>query len=113
MIHQKLPPDGRWLAYFSIESGSVGEVYVQSFPNPSARWQISTAGGHSPRWRRDGKEIFYLAADQKLMAVPIRATATALEPSTPIPLFEIRIPPVAAGVRQQYDLSAYGQRFIA
>jgi dipeptidyl aminopeptidase/acylaminoacyl peptidase len=106
----KLSPDGRWVAYTSTESGN-NEIYVQNFPNPSAKWQISTEGGNQARWRRDSKEIFYIATDQKLMAVPVRATATALEPSTPIPLFDVRVPGGAA-LRQQYDVTPDGQRFL-
>jgi hypothetical protein len=109
-LEAQLSPDGRWLAYASNESGT-SEVYVQSFPTPSAKFQISTNGGRSPRWRGDGKEIFYLAAGQKLNAVPVRAAVTALETSTPISLFEVRIPALTLG-RQQYDVTADGQRFL-
>src|SRR4029077_15422640 len=55
-------PDGRWVAYQSDESGKY-EVYVAPFPGPAGKWQISTAGGTNPRWRRDGTEIFYMAPD--------------------------------------------------
>ena len=67
-----LSPDGRFLAYTSNESGRF-EVYVQSFPGPGGKWQISTAGGGEPHWRADGKELYYRAPDQKVMAVEIRA----------------------------------------
>ena len=65
-------PDGRWVAYQSNESGRY-EVYVQPFPGPGGKWQVSTDGGIAPRWRRDSKELFYIAPNGKLMAVPIRA----------------------------------------
>jgi dipeptidyl aminopeptidase/acylaminoacyl peptidase len=65
-------PDGRFLAYQSNESGRA-EVYVQSFPGPGGKWQISTSGGRDPQWRADGKELYYRAPDQKLMAVDIQA----------------------------------------
>ena len=67
-------PDGRFLAYQSNESGRA-EIYVQSFPGPGGKWQISTAGGIEPHWRGDGKELYYRAPDQKLMAVEIQAGA--------------------------------------
>ena len=66
----QVSPDGRWMAYFSNESGR-GDVYLQRFPTASGKWLVSTNGGHSPRWRRDGQELFYVASDQKLMAVSI------------------------------------------
>ena len=61
-------PNGRWIAYVSDESG-MPQVYVQSFPTLTGHWQVSPDGGTQPRWRRDGKELFYLAPDRKLMAV--------------------------------------------
>ena len=63
-------PSGRWMAYVSNESGRI-EVYVTTFPEGSARWQISSGGGSQPRWRRDGKELYYYAADGWIVAVPI------------------------------------------
>ena len=68
-------PDGRWFAYVSDESGRK-EVYVQTFPPSGAKWQISTDGGSFPNWRGDGKEIFYMSPDQKLMSVEVRADST-------------------------------------
>jgi serine/threonine protein kinase len=88
-------PDGRWIAYDSDESGT-REVYVQGFaPDrvPAAavgKWQISTAGGEKPRWSRDGKELYYLSLDRKLMAVPVKAGST-FEPGLAVPLFETRV----------------------
>ena len=100
-------PDVRWMAYSSDESGR-REVYVQAFPTPSDKWQISTAGGSYPRWRRDGKEIFYIGADRKLMAVAIQADST-LQAGQPQALFEPRVfgAPVI-----NYTVSADGQRFL-
>jgi Tol biopolymer transport system component len=110
--HAQFSPDGRWMAYASIESG-IYEVYVQSFPAGSGKWQVSTSGGVQPRWRRDGKELFYLAPDGKLMAVPIMAGAT-FERGTPAPLFQTRVYGLAtaAGYSQQYDVTSDGQRFL-
>jgi serine/threonine protein kinase len=80
--------DGRWVAYASNDSGRY-EVYVRSFPAGNGQWQVSTNGGVQPRWRRDGKELFYLALDRKLMAVPVRGVST-LEFGAGVPLFEAR-----------------------
>ena len=84
-------PDGRWVAYVSNETGS-DEVYVQPFPGPGSKWQVSTNGGADPRWRRDGQELFYLAPDGKLMAAAIRIAADgrALSPGGPVALFPTR-----------------------
>ena len=82
----RLSPDGRWLAYVSRESEE-SNVYVRPFPSGEGKWQISVDGGAEPRWRGDGKELFYLAKDQRLMAVPINA-ATSFEPGVAKVLFE-------------------------
>ena len=66
----RFSPDERWFAYQSNEFGRF-EIFVKSFPPAAAKWQVSTEGGSQPRWRRDGKELFYLAADGRLMTVPI------------------------------------------
>jgi len=100
-------PDGRWIAYASNESGRY-EVYVQPFPGPGGKWQISTSGGSMPVWRRDGKELFYLAADRRLMAVPV-VTGEAFETGTPVALFEARL---KDDPDRHYDVSADGQRFL-
>jgi eukaryotic-like serine/threonine-protein kinase len=103
-------PDGKWIAYSSDESGR-REVYVQGFaPDrvPAAavgKWQISTAGGDKPRWRRDGRELYYVAPDRKMMAVPVK-TSPVFEPGVAIPLFETRL----VGFLP-YDVSADG-RFL-
>jgi Tol biopolymer transport system component len=83
-----LPPDGRWLAYASDESGKF-EVYVQSFPGGGGKRQVSNGGGSGIRWRQDGRELFYYAGDGKLMAVPVRS-GESLEVDAAIPLFEFR-----------------------
>ena len=85
----RFSPDGKWMAYHSDESGRL-EVYVQPFPASGGKWQVSKDGGSYPKWRRDGKEMFYLAADRKIMAVEVHAGAT-FQASVPMPLFETRI----------------------
>jgi serine/threonine protein kinase len=84
-------PDGRWIAYVSNESG-VAQVYVQSFPELTGKWQISTQGGTQPRWARDGKELFYLTLDRKLVATSYK-TADAFEVGATEVLFETTLPP--------------------
>lgn len=77
----QLSPDGRWIAYRSSKSGRP-EVYVQPFPPSGGKWQISTAGGHEPRWRRDGKELFYTLG-QKILAVPVKTEGATFEAGIP------------------------------
>jgi len=101
-------PDGRWMAYVSDESGSQ-QVYVRSFLAAAGQRQISTDGGTQPRWRRDGKELFYLAPDRKLMAVIVKSGAT-FEADLPRPLFQTELNVNA--LRQSYAVSADGQRFL-
>jgi hypothetical protein len=107
-------PDGHWVAYQSNEGGPL-EVYVQPFPGPGGKQQISTAGGASPRWRPDGTELFYLSPEATLMAAPIRTQGPTLEPGAPLPLFPARITGpfsgTAGNIRPQYDVSADG-RFL-
>lgn len=110
-------PDGRWVAYQSNESGPF-EVYVRTFPGPGSQWRVSTAGGTQPRWRPDGKELFYVAPDTRLMAAPIAMGRDkhSLEPGTPVPLFATRLASgsgisAVAGTRPQYAVAADG-RFL-
>ena len=79
-------PDGRWVAYNSLESGSL-EVYVAAFPSFPQKRQLSAGGGAQPQWRGDGKELYYLAPDRKLMDVDVRSGAT-LETGVPHALFQ-------------------------
>jgi len=99
----RFSPDGRWIAFESDESGKP-EVYVRPFPGPGGKWQVSTAGGRGPRWRRDGKELFYRSADNKMMAVPVRLDPT-FQAGSPAALFSVR-------PGSDYDVSADGQRFL-
>ena len=107
--HAQFSPDGRWVTYSSNSSGR-GEVYVTAFPSAAQQRQISNNGGEQPRWPRRANEIIYLAADGKLMSVPVKAGAT-FEASPPQPLFAIRTNPLV-NLRQQYAVSADGQRFL-
>jgi Tol biopolymer transport system component len=86
--HGRFSPDGRWIAYNSNESGR-REVYVRPFPGSGDRQQISSGGGTQPCWSRDGRRLYYLATDWKLMEVPLRVNAATLQPGTPHSLFSI------------------------
>jgi len=117
-IEGQLSPDGTWLAYASNESGRY-EVYIQTFPEPGGKWQVSVAGGAQPRWGRDGRELFYVASDSRLMAVPIRVARDARAPQTsaPVGLFSTRlasggnIPLNGFQARAQYAVASDG-RFL-
>jgi Tol biopolymer transport system component len=104
-------PDVGSLAYTSNASGRF-EIYVQSFPDPGLRAQVSPNGGTDPRWRPDGKELFYMALDGTLMAVPVRAVRP-IEFGRPIPLFQFYslVRGIPAG-KPPYDVTPDGQRFI-
>src|SRR5262249_55044838 len=79
-------PDGKWVAYASNESGK-WETDGPSFPGARGRWQVSTGGGEHPRWRGDGRELFYLSSDYKMMAVPV-TTGVKFDAGTPVALFQ-------------------------
>jgi dipeptidyl aminopeptidase/acylaminoacyl peptidase len=107
-------PDSNWIAYQSNESGRF-EIYVQPFPTAGSRTQITSNGGTQVRWRRDGKELFYVALDDRLMAVPIKISSDgkAIDAGAPRPLFGTHIGGAVSGVyRPQYMVSADGQRFL-
>jgi Tol biopolymer transport system component/predicted Ser/Thr protein kinase len=110
--HARLSPDGRWLAYDSDETGT-SEVYVRPFPGTTAAtWRLSDHGGREPKWRGDGRELYYLSADERLMAVRIR-TGSRFEADLPVPLFQA--PAVGGntlGVANKYDTTLDGQRFL-
>jgi eukaryotic-like serine/threonine-protein kinase len=104
-------PGGKWVAYASTESGK-WEIYVTSFPDARGKWQVSTAGGTQPRWRGDGKELYYLAWDAKLMAVPIAGGAN-FDAGSPVALFQAN-PRVLVATSElvSYDVAKDGQRFL-
>jgi serine/threonine protein kinase/Tol biopolymer transport system component len=102
-------PDGKWIAYTSDESGAP-EIYAQPFPASGGRWRVSTGGGCQPRWRRDGKELFYIALDGKLMAVDVKLGAT-LEARVPKTLFGTRVLSLT-DFGTHYAVTANGQRFL-
>jgi serine/threonine protein kinase/Tol biopolymer transport system component len=110
----QLSPDSHWLAYTSDESGH-REVYVRPFPAAEGQWQISIVGGEQPRWRGDGKELFFFGADSQITAVTVKATPgtkPSFERSSPQPLFEAHLAQAAASVLPEYDVTADGKRFL-
>jgi eukaryotic-like serine/threonine-protein kinase len=109
-ISAAFSPDGRYVAYASNDTGSY-EVYVQTFPQQSGKWQISAAGGLQPRWSRDGKELFYLALDGRLMAVDVSTSQEAFQAGIPKPLFQTSLSVTYAG-RNMYVVSPDAQRFL-
>jgi eukaryotic-like serine/threonine-protein kinase len=103
-------PDGRWFAYSSAELGRP-EVFVQRFPPSGAKWRISINGGSHPRWRRDGKELFYLAADGKLMAVPVASDRNTFRADVSRELFQTGLNRLYPRIRS-YGVSPDGERFL-
>ena len=101
-------PDGRWLAYASNESGRF-EVYVRRFPGPTGRLLISTGGGRFPIWSRNGRELFFRAADGRIMVVPYTAKGDSFEPGRPHVWSEMHSP--GLGSIPTYDLAPDGKRF--
>jgi Tol biopolymer transport system component len=109
-------PDGRWVAYQSDESGQ-SEIYVQPFPGPGRKERISTNGGEQVRWSSDGKELFYIGVDDRLMSVPVRIHPDKrLEAGTAVPLFTTNVSTAEQQLtrlaRQQYMVSRDGKRFL-
>jgi hypothetical protein len=103
----RISPDGRWLAYVSDENGG-SEIFVQSNPPGSGKWQISTAGGTQPCWSRDGKELFFLSTDTKIMSAAI-STDSGFNAATPVALFSVSLRPDTLA---QYDVSRDGRVLV-
>lgn len=100
--------DGRWLAYISLESGA-WEVYVEPYRRVGPRVRVSPEGGGQPKWRGDGKELFYAAPDGRLLAVEVRAGEEGLQVSLPTALFDAR---ATDPIRDEYAVTADGERFL-
>jgi len=103
----RISPDGRWLAYTSLESGKEN-VYVTPFPNGDGKWQVSTDGGWMSRWRKDGKELYYIDEAGRLTAVEVDGSGPTFKQGTTNILFQN----TSLGVSTSYDVSADGQRFL-
>jgi Tol biopolymer transport system component len=108
--HARVSPDGRWVAFANGDTGPF-QIYIQDYPAPSGRWQVSTSGGIQPKWRRDGKELFYLSLDSRLMAVPVTLGALP-EIGKPQPLFQTGIESITGFTWHQYDVTRDGQHFL-
>jgi len=113
-VRGQFSPDGKWVAYTSDESRA-NEVYVQSFPAGGVKQGVSSKGGDWVRWRGDSREMFYIAADRKVMSVAVRPISGSLELGTPQALFTIPVAPTrsADNAPYTYDLMPDGQRFLA
>jgi hypothetical protein len=99
------------VAYASNEAGK-WEIYVTSFPEARGKWQVSTGGGEQPRWAGNGKEIFFLSPEGKIMAVPVK-TGASFDAGTPVALFQASAREIAANSEQaMYDVDQTGQRFL-
>jgi Tol biopolymer transport system component len=106
----RFSPDGRWIAYASDESGAY-QIYVQSFPTSGGKWQVSTNGGFFPAWRRDGKELFYVSPEKKMMAVEVKGEGATFEPALPKVLFDMRIR-TFIDPQARFAVTADGQKFL-
>jgi Tol biopolymer transport system component len=107
----QISPDGKMAAYASDESGS-WEVYATSFPGAAGKWQVSRGGGTEPRWRGDGREIFYIGPTGMLMAVPVTGE-NGFATGTPVPLFPPRVrAPISSTDVFAYDVAKDGKRFL-
>ena len=103
-IQGRLSPDGRWMAYTSDESGAA-EVYVVGFNGGAPigpKIKVSLNGGSNPKWRADGRELFYVARDEKLTAVAVK----------PVAPFEVGATETLFAVSQDYTFTSDGQRFL-
>ena len=111
VMNAQFSPDGRWIAYASNETGTM-EIYVSPFPSANGKWQVSSAGGQEPRWRQDGKELFYLSPEGKMMAVALQ-TGASFKTEAPVALFQTqRRQPVSSFAVFSYDVSGDGRRFL-
>jgi dipeptidyl aminopeptidase/acylaminoacyl peptidase len=102
-------PDGRWVAFSSTGGSGMPEVYVTRYPTPGRTWRVSADGGSQARWRRDGKEIFYVAPDQQLMSAAVSLANDSVTIERIEPLFQLRYP---YGAYHAFDVTRDGQRFL-
>ncbi len=101
-------PDGKWIAYSSQESGR-REIFISSFPGANSKWQVSANGGAAPRWRADGKELFYISEDNKLMTVEIQEKGSSLEIGNTQTLFSVN---ASSSLLLPYDVTSDGKKFV-
>ncbi len=103
-------PDGRWIAYQSDDQGKY-EVNVQTYPASGGKWQVSTNSGQLPVWRSDGKELYYISADGKMMAVEVKPGGS-FEATAPRALFDLAPARALAGLNNSYAVTPAGDRFL-
>jgi hypothetical protein len=104
----KVSHDGKWLAYQSRETGTM-QIFIVPYPEPTGKWQITTLGGSYPIWNRNGKELFYVSPDDRIMAVDISTANGTVTAGVPKPLFLARLYPMLG---YQFDVAADGRRFL-
>ena len=110
-LQAQFSPDGRYVAYVTAESGT-NQVVVQTFPDPmKGKWQITASGGIEPRWRGDGRELFYLEPNGKLTAVSVK-TESIFEVGDRVVLFQIPFATALPWWVQRYDVTADGKHFL-
>jgi hypothetical protein len=113
--HGQFSPDGHWIAYASDESGRA-EIYVRPFPlaADSGKWTVSNGGGVTPRWRRDGKELFFLTTNLRAVMVAVVSYAPSFITSVPVPAFSasIQINAATSGGGSSWDVTADGTKFL-
>ena len=107
-VRARFSPNGRWVVYQSNESGRA-EIYVQAFPGPGGKWQISTEGGSEPQWHPSGEALYYLAPDTNLMRVDVQ-TGETFEAGIPEPLFPVNLRPTT--LESRYWIAPDGERFL-
>jgi eukaryotic-like serine/threonine-protein kinase len=104
----EISPDGKWMAYRNNESGR-SEIYITAFPRGGAKWQVSTNGGTNPRWRKDGKELYFLDSSENIVAVDVNTSSDAVNLGVPHALFQ------ALSIQPEYgpfDVTADGKKFL-
>jgi len=110
----QISPDGHWMAYSSDVAGQL-DVYVRPFPAGEGEWRISRTGAQQPRWRGDGKELFFVGADGKMIAVEVRpmpGPKPGFDWGTLVPLFDTHIASTTFTSAFQYDVTKNGKRFL-
>ncbi len=109
-VPAEVSPDGKWLAYVADDT-TRRQVYVTSFPANAGKWQVSTEGGDNPKWRADGKEL-YFSTEDKLMAVDVSASGGEFDMGPVRPLFDVRTPAAGLATRSTYAVTPDGKRFL-
>ena len=110
-IFAQFDPSGRYVAY-QATAGGRPEIYIEAFPGPGGKWLVSTAGGTLPRWRSDGRELFYIAPDDSLIAVPIAVSESSVQVGRPQRLFKTRRKVMSTRFGYSYDVAPDGRRFL-